>query len=59
LTIKTLELQINELRKKLEYTTVTAPCSGLVMSVGYAAGDTINKNTALFTISNSENVYAT
>ncbi|SDM67563.1 efflux RND transporter periplasmic adaptor subunit [Acetanaerobacterium elongatum] len=59
LTIKTLELQIEEIKKKLENTTVTSPCSGLVMSVGYAPGDTITKNNALFTISNSENVYAT
>lgn len=59
LTIKTLELQIEELKKKLENTTVTAPCSGLIMSVGYAPGDTITKNTALFILSNSDNVYAT
>ncbi len=57
LNLKTLELQMEELKKSLENTSVTAPCAGIVMSVGYQAGDAINKNTALFTLSNSENVY--
>ena len=57
LSVEEAALKLSQLQ---EYTTdglLKAPCSGLVMSVSYSAGDEVTAGSAIVTIANSENVY--
>ena len=57
ISVQEAQLKLKELQQYGTDGLLKAPCSGLVMSVSYKAGDEVTASSAVVTIANSENVY--
>lgn len=58
IAVDTLQEQIDKYNGYLENRVLTSPCDGVVLSVSYDVGDSIQSGVAVVTISDSNNVYA-
>lgn len=57
IAVDTYQEQIDKYQKYLANILLTAPCDGIVTSVGYEAGSTVPAGTAVASVSDSANVY--